>query len=209
MIDIVGTRCRTRPLRAVLNSWVELMLEDWGQGDAPWWYGEQASVSLLAGAAWRSRAWALTEWSINRSIHVGSSERKSGRCDLFIETRSFAAVFEAKQLWLRATNARDHEGALAASFDRPWDEVRRAPNAAGQYARWGAVFVSPIVTKRIVDDEDALESRIRSLVQSASNCVAGVSTAWAFPAVKRDLHGKRHPGRYYPGAMLMLAPAPM
>jgi hypothetical protein len=206
--DIKGIACRKQALRPVLDSWIELMLQDWGPDDAPWWYGEQASVSLLAGAAWRANAWALTEWSIHRRVHVDSHERKPGRCDLFIETRSFAGVFEAKQLWLRATNTRDHTATFVRAFQQPWDEVRCAPDGAGRYARWGALFVAPMMTKRLVDDDDALEERIRAVVQAAKSCLPDVSAAWAFPRSKRRLRSGRYPGRYYPGAVLMLAPAP-
>jgi hypothetical protein len=77
-----------------------------GHEDNPWFYNERATLSTLAGAAWRLKGWiALEEFSTQKwagraaSGGVESGELRSGRCDLHVANRTSAYAVEAKQAW--------------------------------------------------------------------------------------------------------------
>ncbi|WBX91992.1 hypothetical protein [Pseudoxanthomonas mexicana] len=85
-IEHVKTTREFRGLHPLLTAWVEL-IQDYCRcddyDDNPWWYNERASLSTLAGAAWRKPGWyALEEFSTTkrgvidgRVIEDGSVER--------------------------------------------------------------------------------------------------------------------------------------
>ena len=60
-----GVRCTSLSIfRPLLKEWIATntdMAHYW-QGDLPWWYGERASTSVLAGAAWRIGGLAFEEY---------------------------------------------------------------------------------------------------------------------------------------------------
>lgn len=102
------TKSKLRGLNPLLNSWVDLLKDSCRSDDYednPWWYNERASLSTLAGAAWRKENWqALEEFSTAKrgrppKSGVSSGRVKRGRCDLYVAHRSTSFGIEAKQAW--------------------------------------------------------------------------------------------------------------
>ena len=98
-----------RGLRPLLVEWTAL-LEEYciahRYDDNPWFYNERATLSTLAGAAWRLEGWtALEEYSTKKwggnqkKGSVDAGKLRAGRCDLFVAHRSAAFALEAKQAW--------------------------------------------------------------------------------------------------------------
>lgn len=93
-------------LSPLLESWVSVV-EGYSasvRGDACWWYNERASISILAGAAWRvpTGNWvALEEFSTKkaRGERTEDGAHAQGRCDLWIKHGSASFAIEAKQAW--------------------------------------------------------------------------------------------------------------
>ena len=98
-----------RGLRPLLQEWAAL-LERYCRAheyeDNPWFYNERATLSTLAGAAWRLDGWtaleeyATTKWGgKQKKGGLESGELRAGRCDLLVAHRSSAFALEAKQAW--------------------------------------------------------------------------------------------------------------
>jgi hypothetical protein len=111
-------------LRGTLENWRYLMGQrGWGSRDAPWWYNERASLSLLAGALWYADGWAFEEF-VTSKRHKRKARR--GRGDLMFEVGGLKAVAEAKQCWpaLRTT-PRSAMSVIARALDRACEESTR------------------------------------------------------------------------------------
>lgn len=67
---------KLRILRPILRQWVTInrkLAKRWEEyRDAPWWYNERASISVLAGAAWKTNGYAFEEY-------VGDKRTKTGK----------------------------------------------------------------------------------------------------------------------------------
>jgi hypothetical protein len=92
-----------KPLERVLKQWQKLMTDHpgwagWEASDAPWWYGERASLSCLAGAIWKCQGWAFEEFKTRRRIAIKSGhEDHAGRCDFMFGLGKHQFIAEAKQ----------------------------------------------------------------------------------------------------------------
>jgi len=167
----------------------------WGSRDAPWWYNERASLSLLAGAVWYADGWAFEEFvTVKRP---GARKRPHhGRGDLMFEIRNHRFVTEAKQCWPTIGSKPDRAVAI---IDKA---LSRACEAADQnrirtYRAIGLVFVVPYFTSRSVQER---ERRIRTLLRCL-RLRRSLTLAWAFPGDQRLLRSEK--GRYYPGVILI------
>lgn len=123
------TKSKLRGLQPLLVSWSNAVLDfckSSGYEDNPWWYNERASLSLLAGAAWRMSGWtALEEFSTTKrgvipEGDVDSGHIVRGRCDLYVAHRSTSFAIEAKQAW-QSIGSR----AKAGNANRVIDSARR------------------------------------------------------------------------------------
>jgi len=104
-------------LEPVLRAWAKVVMEyseshEVKPGvaeDCCWWYGERATLSTLAAAAWRVKGWgALEEFrTIKNRVTGGKREPKYGRCDLYVYSDNSSYACEAKQVRL----ALSHPGA--------------------------------------------------------------------------------------------------
>src|SRR5438445_755881 len=104
---------RRTTLNGVLENWILTnthVANEWSGIDAPWWYNERASLSVLAGAIWRAGGIAFEEYSEEKMyVHRHETGHKSylGRCDLFFEIGSKEFIAEAKWGYSGATNDSD------------------------------------------------------------------------------------------------------
>lgn len=190
-------------LQNVLKRWVAQMCDDgWGSGDAPWWYGERASVSQLAGAIWGTRGgWAMEEYAASRKLEPGT--RKPGRGDLALEANGLKLVCESKQIWPRLVSSLDVAQGIETAMKAATKQVLQLPNAAGKYGRAAVVFVAPRVAPRIAKNPAVYEDRLTLLCQQLQE-VPDTSIAYAFPSWARQLASKKA-GRYrYPGCALLV-----
>jgi hypothetical protein len=96
----VKCNSKTVKLKPILEKWCSInqqFLKE-AESDCPWWYNERASVSILAGAAWKSGHITLEEYATRKGRRKNDTERP-GRCDLKIKIDSSNYLFEAKQQW--------------------------------------------------------------------------------------------------------------
>lgn len=179
-IEHVKTTREFRGLHPLLTAWV-VLIQDYCRcddyDDNPWWYNERASLSTLAGAAWRKPGWyALEEFSTTkrgviagRVIEDGSVV--NGRCDLYVSHGSSNFAFEAKQVWqsIGRRGKRDHVG----------DGLKRATQDAGNLTtdqaahRLGIVFVAPYIPLSEVSSPGARGVRVIDVGK-----VRAAITAW-------------------------------
>ena len=96
-----GVRCTALPIfKPLLKKWVTTNIDvvrHW-QGDLAWWYGERASISVLAGAAWRIGGFAFEEYREDKKTGPG-------RVDLYLKVGRQQFIAEAKYCWSGATLA--------------------------------------------------------------------------------------------------------
>ena len=196
---------RTR-LHGVFAEWIRINREvafSWRNEDAPWWHNERASLSIFAGAIWRSGAIAYEEYSEEKSAPAarkGKRSAYSGRCDLYFELGGYGYVAEAKQGWSGGTNDRD-----------PVPRIRKALRAARESAsrlesngqrRIALVFVTPRFAGSYPEDAQGM---IKRWITKASS-IPKWEKAWVFPAHARFLQSET--GRYYPGIMIFARSVP-
>lgn len=188
----------------VLEEWLSLMADrGWGSDDAPWFYGENASTSLFAGAAWRtSRSWwCFSEFGRDRQVQDAEAA-SLGRADLLLAHGGRRILVEAKQIYPSLSKRCHLEGELDAS-------IQDAGEQAGQYARTHAgyepcalVFIVPRVSQSLHGDSVQYNERIASLVELLSNEQEGAS-AWHFPKARRNCFSERAQ-HFYPGIGMVL-----
>jgi hypothetical protein len=147
-------------------------------GDCPWWYGERASVSQLAGAAWRLRgSWAIQEYAGTRGV-----ENEYGRIDLAMEAGSLRSVVEAKQIWPRLGSdsvATDAADALAAAAAQLVERGRSRIAGHGDYDHVAVVFVVPRGRREDRSRPAGVERLIDGLRTVPDALVVPAFPAWA------------------------------
>lgn len=216
---------KLKGLRPVISNWLQV-IHDYSAShsfeDALWWYNERASLSALAGAAWRTNKWsameefATTKRGILPAHGVEEGQIKKGRCDLYISNASTGYAMEAKQAWQsigeRATSA----------YPKMWGALSQASKDAGNLTvdeaehRVGAVFVCPYIpvnevlkagsTQRRPEIDrklanELVEAWLKGLRLKTSGEVDGA--AWIFPARSGRFIGANKKN-YFPGTLLLL-----
>lgn len=188
--------------------------------DAPWWYNERTSISVLAGAAWINQWSALEEYSTTKRGAPDENLEKShrtGRADLMVQTSEVSFAFEAKQAWQRI-GTRTVEGARSKNIfkkkDSAWKDVKELSIREADY-RFSATFASPSFP-----DSDFLKflempgkkpatayikSWYEELLEQLSNQTRGRTHYLAayFPDPESGLVTSNH-GFHYPGVVLIL-----
>lgn len=155
----VRVRQDLRGLRPLLEAWTDVLdsyCRAHGFEDNPWFYNERATLSTLAGAAWRLNGWtALEEFATKKwggrpkEGGVESGALRRGRCDLHVSHGSTSFAIEAKQAWqpigrTRSPFARADEALLLAKKD-----ARALTNDAAHW-RLAVVFTVPILPVAMV-----------------------------------------------------------
>jgi hypothetical protein len=195
-----------RPLRPALKHWCKIVnpVEWWkADRDVPWWYNERASVSLLAGAIWKSGGWCFEEFIMpGKKSKSGSTKhrRSSGRGDLQFEIGGCSSTFvaEAKQCYPLLKKG-DHDVKRALKTIK--STLGRASEDASCLPDWGyPVAIAFVAPKVAVAEMVCRDDRLQSLVAEIRTW-HDTAVAWTFP--ERPSHPVWH-GLQFPGAMVFL-----
>ena len=131
-----------KPLFQKWTEFVERYVNINNGGDAPYWYNERASLSLLTGSAWDLGYIALDEFSTQK-VKNEPEEKGYGRCDAWISTETHEISIEAKQLHqLVSVNKLDVAARqVGASLKLAYTDATKLTYKNG--ARAGVSFCSP------------------------------------------------------------------
>jgi hypothetical protein len=170
----------------------------WGWDDVPWWYGERASLSVLAGAIWRSGGIALEEYSVTKTRRREDGQKGliQGRNDLYFRIGRHDFVLEAKAAWpkLRSKEPLKDITVALENAERDVESVQQE-----RVRRLAVAFIAPSYPKGY---EEKCDSLIDSWISELRG-LSGVAAAWIFPDGARQLFSK-DAGHYYPGAAIVL-----
>ncbi|BCT91037.1 hypothetical protein LYSHEL_00610 [Lysobacter helvus] len=166
-IEIVQTKRVLNGLQPLLHGWLKVVHDFCAADqfeDNPWWYNERASLSTLAGAAWRLPRWnALEEFSTTKRgvLPDGDVDRREnvrGRCDLYVAHATTSFAIEAKQAW-QPIGSRARKNYLAPAMQAA---KRDAGNLTSDQAdhRLAVVFVAPHIPLAAVSQEGKRGKRI-------------------------------------------------
>lgn len=189
---------RLRSFKPLLRAWTELQecgARTLGTGDAPWWYNERASLSIFAGAIWRSGGYVIEEHATDKAIRrgaVGRPRHSRGRGDIYFRFSRKHYIGEAKQLW-PALNTRSPNSAQTYVEGAVRDAQHRTDDAHRCLA---LVFLSPTAPRSASTLDEPIKTWIARL-----NSVPDVALAWVFPRSRRTL---AEGGAFYPGAALLI-----
>lgn len=142
-----------RGLSPLLQEWIRVV-EDFCTSEGfernPWWYNERASLSTLAGAAWRlGNGWtALEEFATQkRGVVPGKmtdpSKGVRGRCDLYVSHKSTDFAIEAKQAW-QSLGVRTRQQKISSAMGSAKRDAGNLTVDEASY-RLGAVFTVPYI----------------------------------------------------------------
>lgn len=184
-----GAHCpslRLRIFRPLLNNWIEtnMQLARHWQQDVPWWYNERASISVLAGAAWKTGGLAFEEYGADKRTGKKRCSTFAGRNDLYLKIKGEQFIAEAKYYWSGATrvNAATTEN-LRNKLLEACDDIRKCP-PYGQ-RRLGILFAMPYIAKSQKTRVDALVGEwVAALTSVKCSCCA-----WVFPKESRHICG--------------------
>jgi hypothetical protein len=187
---------KLRVLRPLLRQWIRNNVQlayRWEEyGDVPWWYNERASISLLAGAAWKAkRGYAFEEFvGDKRKVNRKKVRLSSGRFDLEFCASESLFIAEAKQCWIPATRRQDCFERVSEAMDRARNDVRRCEPQGVR--RLAIVFGVPYFSKK---QQAEMPKKIARLVEFALD-VEAHAYAWAFPRLEPypEEGGYLHPG---------------
>jgi hypothetical protein len=202
--DIGFTAAALPEFGPILKSWLELQVRYRrlsGQDDVTWIYGERASLSILAAAAWHSGGIALEEFSTDKKPIVKGSElpidtSAHGRCDLFISIRGRDFLIEAKPSWPSLRG--EAKARVAKTLGVATADARRTSTYSGA-RRLAAVLVAPHLPRAHAADSTRLVRQFVTDLESFPGCAA----AWFFPSATRQF-SLVNDGKSYPGAAVLI-----
>lgn len=194
---------RLSELQPVLEQWQNLNDDpSWFEDeDAPWWYNERASLSIFAGAIWKSGGSAFEEFSSTKDN--GIDQTYSGRCDIEFGVGRSEFMGEAKQCWINLDEDwRENIKEVHSSIDAARRDVLQVP-LWRNHSRLGIVFVVPSISKKKKDGVDVyLNSFIEKIIE-----INNVTVAWVFPRKARCLEPPKNSsaaGNIFPGVVILL-----
>lgn len=189
----------------LLKKWSALMEDDlWGKDDAPWWYNERASVSLLAGAVWQTDGWAFEEFAAKKGR---TRSRRQGRGDLLFTVKGKTYLGEAKQVWpLIGPSAYDPFPQILKSLKAACKDARDMDFEGDDEAddRIGIVFVAPrfrCFERKELDGQ--VTDFLDAIGQEENGILKGCAVAWAFRPEELIPKDKKS-GCYYPGVVMLI-----
>ncbi|WP_419307911.1 hypothetical protein J8402_04270 [Chromohalobacter israelensis] len=216
----IWTRPEDEYLQPLLESWLGALDEysrlhrEFGIDDNPWWHNERASISLLAGAAWRKGWVALEEFGTSKRGHKIPSEERGervGRCDLYVTNREVSIAMEAKQAWQRIGYRSQADKEVRDKLQSAWGDTGYL-HAYEADKRFAATFIVPNLPASEVEDGDAISpTLLREKVLEWLELMAGfcrrpgkpVSFAYFFPS-DGERYWNDYTGTVYPGVVLVM-----
>lgn len=189
------------PLEPVLQSWAtctQQYIDVCNGGDLPYWYNEQANVSILAGAAWKADWTAIEEYQISK-VATEADERSTliGRNDLYIANHDHEFCIEAKVAYANINFLERAEKHIKAKCAEATLDASRLDYKA---PRLGAVFVAPYSTDIVATDAQ-IQSFQAMLLKFGAQALAWVKPDKAQVTMSHDK-------RFYPMVALLLMPVP-
>jgi hypothetical protein len=181
-----GTRGARGDFKRVFEQWMKIntrLANEWAEfNDAPWWYNERASLSLLAGAVWVCGGTAFEEYAADKK-NLAQRLRYKGRSDIYFVLGDKHFVAEAKWHWSGATRSgRRTAETIRSKLRSATNDVRKQPRVEGQ-TPLGILFVTPYIkrseNKRV---DELIEGWLEEL-----KCVRCSRLAWVFPKSARLL----------------------
>ncbi|MBA2781107.1 hypothetical protein [Billgrantia kenyensis] len=185
-----------------------------------WWHNERASISILAGAAWRvpdkRGQWAaIEEFATHKRglVEQGHVEgdTRYGRCDLYITNSKVSYAIEAKQAWQSIGDRSSGLVNVRAGLETAWKDAGTLhSNEADQ--RMAVTFIVPFipvseVRKEGKVDPDGVRDKVEAWLKNMEpfERVKGKSTAYAyyFPYQCGD-YLNEVVGRLFPGLVMVL-----
>lgn len=186
-----------QPLEPVLKSWIactQRYIDVWDGDDLPYWYNEQANVSILAGAAWKADWTAIEEYQISK-VATEASEQITliGRNDLYIANDTKGFCIEAKVAYLDINDTKNTSKYIKRRLANATQDAERLNY---HEPRLGAVFVAPYsrdkpatLLQTQVFQQKMLELDVQAL-------------AWVAPINAQQTCS--HDNKYYPMVALLL-----
>jgi hypothetical protein len=176
---------KLKALAPVLDQWVKtvkLCVSTWNGEDVPWWYGERASLSLFAGAIWRSGGLAFEEYASGKRFKSKKVGEYKGRADLYFELGKRGFVAEAKHAWSRARLSIDHRSNLQKRLSTAQEDIACV---AGDGVKLAILFTAIDIPKKHSEKVDALVKHWLRL----SDKIDASAWAWIFPQSTRHIGG--------------------
>lgn len=216
----VHTSRELKGLRPLLEEWLNVLADACqsdGYEDNPWWYNERASLSTLAGAAWRLKGWqALEEFSVAKRGYppksgIGDRQGRRGRCDLYIaDHRRHTYGIEAKQAWqtMGEKGRRDH---IARAMDLAKTDAGNLHSHMVKF-RLGATFTALTLPRSSFSTKVGKRYRIdrNAVLGACQDWLGGANLAaydvYAYAIAKRcdDFVSTYGSPRIFPGVLLTM-----
>ena len=212
---VVGTAGKLKPLKPVIESWFKVLeqhckRDEW-EGN-PWWFGERATLSTLAGGAYRLPRWlAIEEYATQKRRALGANrnvDKKKlhgyGRCDLYLSNGNNDFALEAKQAWQPIGSSGLNWDKAHRSMASAWEETGRLDKDEGGF-RVACTFIVPSIPPRKAKDTEKLIEKWISECgwEKGRGWKRGKSIAALFFPKKARRMTTGH-GRVFPGVALVL-----
>jgi hypothetical protein len=204
-------------LSPLLTSWTQATIDFCRRKDFEdncWWYNERASLSVLAGAAWRIKGWsALEEYSTTKRGVVPEGEIDPGRivrgrCDLHLAHGSSDYAVEAKQVW-QPIGKRARVDRVERGMKKAWEDAGNLTHDEAD-RRLALTFVTPylplseVAGRAVRGTATVDEKAVRAAVESWLNRLDLASFdahAYAFPRVASGFVNRAQTC-VFPGALI-------
>ncbi|HXI68757.1 MAG TPA: hypothetical protein VNN22_00200 [Verrucomicrobiae bacterium] len=186
-----------KSLHPVLKEWIRLNLlycktESWE--DCAWWSNERASIGVLAAAVWTLGGVALEEYTTPK---VKKKKKRTGRCDLYINTGKDRFACEAKQIFPRLSKgSADNTSDVEEQFDLACNDAKDLSKKLDR--RLGICFVTPRFPQSQKPFDDCLEIYLSNILKLKFDAIA-----WCFPDKACRMEWKPN-RRIYPGVILLI-----
>jgi hypothetical protein len=197
----VRISCPTlQAIEPVLHSWItctQRYIDVWEGNDLPYWYNEQANVSILAGAAWKADWTAIEEYQISKIATEASEKATSiGRNDLYIANDQHGFCIEAKVAYVPIDNLTYARNWIIGKCELATADARRLNY---NEPRLGAIFIAPFSLDKPAgrDQVDAFQAMLQALPNDA--------LAWICAATAQKTPS--HDNKRYPMVALLLLKA--
>jgi len=200
-----GTKFRPgnrEALTALLEGWIKATAKyskASGDSEAGYFWGERASISILAAGAWLADGVALEEYQTEKT-RAGIGQ--NGRADLYVHIGPSRIGIEAKHRWTSASWSDDvlqkHLQACLA------EAVSDAKELGNEVRRYGCVFVVPRFKKDVASGKEwqaTIEAERERIIRLAGPVDAW---AWCFPPEAATLE---FDDLIYPGALVAIQSA--